>query len=448
MFSRFALHERLNQAVSKLKFDQPTPVQEQAIPLALEGKDLLVSAETGSGKTAAYMLPTLHRLMSDKPRVMCARVLILVPTRELARQVYTHARRLASETPIRIAMIAGGHDIHHENAMIRKNPEIVIATPGRLLAHLERGTVDFSGLEVLILDEADRMLDMGFAEDVLKIAHSCNRDRQTLLFSATLDHRGVAGVAKHILRDPVAVTLSTGREGHSAIRQQKVLADDFVHKQRLLVWLLENEEYDKAVVFCKTKAQVDRLGGALAHGDLRTGRLHGDMDQFSRNRVMDLLRRGAVKVLVATDVAARGLDVKGVDLVVNFEMARSGDDYMHRIGRTGRAGEQGLAVSLVSDPEWNLTAGIERYLHQNFELRTLPGLAARYKGPKKLKSSGKAAGTTRAKKKSAENKAKPKKRLRDQKSKGNRRVATAVRAGGEEEGFAPLRKRKPAGDSD
>jgi len=380
LFDTIKLHDRLVKAVRKLKFETFTPVQEQAIPLALDGKDLLVSAETGSGKTAAFMLPTLHRLISDKPKVMCTRVLVLVPTRELARQVHTHAKQLASETPIRIAMIAGGHDIHQENAVIRKIPEIVIATPGRLLSHLDRGTIDFSGLEVLILDEADRMLDMGFSDDVLKIALSCNRERQTLLFSATLNHRGVAGVAKQILRDPQLVTLSTGREGHSAIRQQKVLADDFVHKQRLLIWLLENETYDKAVVFCKTKAQVDRLGGALDFGELRTGKLHGDMDQFARNRVMDLLRRGAVRVLVATDVAARGLDVKGVDLVVNFEMARSGDDYMHRIGRTGRAGEHGLAVSLISDPEWNLTAGIERYLHQTFEPRTIPGLAARYKG--------------------------------------------------------------------
>jgi superfamily II DNA/RNA helicase len=291
---------------------------------------------------------------------------------------------------------------------------------------------------------------MGFADDVLRITDSCKRERQTLLFSATLNHRGVAGVANRLLRAPEVVTLSTARDAHSAIKQQKILADDVGHKEQLVRWLLENESFEKALVFCNTKVQVDRLGGRLVGEQLRTGTLHGDMDQFSRNRVMDLLRRGAIKVLVATDVAARGLDVKGIDLVINFEMARSGDDYTHRIGRTGRAGEQGLAVSLIGANEWNLTASIERYLRQNFEPRSIDGLEAKFKGPKKLKASGKAAGKAAVKmreKKSTDGKVKVKERLRDKKNKGKRRAPTGSRIAATDDGLAPLRKKQTGDDT-
>jgi superfamily II DNA/RNA helicase len=432
LFSDFFLHERLIKAIDKLGFEQPTPVQSQVIPPALEHKDLKVSAETGSGKTAAFLLPILHHLLSKSAPDTGTRALVLAPTRELARQILRHCKELAAFTGLQAEVITGGAGYSYQVALFRKNPEIIIATPGRLLEHLEKGNTDFSDLEVLVLDEADRMLDMGFSEDVLSIAASCNRERQTLLFSATLHQRGLAAIAQKVLREPETLTLNTVQDERTNIRRQIVLADDSAHKSKLTAWLLDNETYDKALVFTNSKVQADSLGGYLRYQKQRVGVLHSGMDQDARNRTMGLLRNGGINVLVATDVASRGLDVKGIDLVINFDMARSGDDYIHRIGRTGRAGEEGLAVALIASNEWNLMSSIERYLRQPFERRTIKGLEGQYKGPKKLKKSGKAAGSK--KKKAHEKKVAPKgkQRQRDKKNVGKRRkpsTATVKEAG-------------------
>lgn len=397
MFAGTSINHRLLKAIAELGFHQPTPVQEESIPLAARRRDLIVSAPTGSGKTVAYLLPMLHRLLAKTARKQGSRALVLVPTRELAHQVLGQCQALTVHTKLDVALICGGDDIRAQVAALERHPEVVIATPGRLMEHLEDGAVDFNGLEVLVLDEADRMLDMGFADAVVAIAGRCNDDRQTLLYSATMNHKDMAGMVEVLLNEPEVIELSGAQDIHADIRQQVLLADDLTHKEQLLNWLLTHEPYQRALVFCNTRDRADWLGGVLVHHRHRVGVLHGDKDQIKRNRVMELFREDKIKVLVATDVAARGLDVRGVDLVINFDMARNGDAHVHRVGRTGRAGEQGLAISMISPQEWNLMAGIERYLQQRFERRVIKGLEGSYKGPKKLKASGKAAGTRKKK---------------------------------------------------
>ncbi|MGJ0431231.1 DEAD/DEAH box helicase [Methylobacter sp.] len=409
-------------ALRQLGFEQPTPTQIRAIPPALEHKDLLVSAETGSGKTAAFLLPTLHHLLAIPASHTGTRALVLAPTRELARQIFQQCRQLCEFSDLQAGLITGGDDFKQQQKTLRKNPDIIIATPGRLLELLNQDLPNLDGLEVLVLDEADRMLDMGFSDDVLAIVEHCNTKRQTLLLSATLAHQGVTKIAKQVLKKPEVIALNSLHDEHGNIEQQIVLADDSEHKQKLLAWLLLNETYDKALVFTNTKVQADSLRGPLRGQKLRVGVLHGDMDQKDRNRVLELYTQGDINILIATDVAARGLDVKGIDLVINFDMPRTGIAYIHRIGRTGRADERGLAIALVKSTEWNLMAGIERFLKQKFKRRTIKEMEGKYKGPKKLKASGKAAGSKTKKEPKKEAVKKTKERHRDRKNIGKRRV--------------------------
>lgn len=397
MFTDLLLDQRLLKSVDKLGFEQPTPVQLQAIPLAMAGRDLLVNAATGSGKTAAFLLPILQRMITSPGPKEGTRALVLVPTRELARQIGKECEKLASYCGIKVGVITGGQEFSVQRALLRRDPQIVIATPGRTLELVKEGTTLFTGLEVLVLDEADRLFEMGFIDDVLAIIATCNPARQTMLLSATLP----AGVRRlmQVLNDPERVTVNTAREQHDSIRQQYILADDDKHKEKLLLWLLENEPFERALVFTNTKDQANHLCGVMRYRGQRAGFLHGDVKQDIRNSTTTAFREGKINVLVASDVASRGLDVKGIDLVVNFDMARKGDDYVHRIGRTGRAGEQGLAVAFIAPNEWNLKASIERYLNVTFESRKIKELPGTYKGPKKLKASGKAAGPAKSKKK-------------------------------------------------
>ncbi len=421
-FLNFALEAPLLKAINKMGFTSPTPVQKKAIPLALEYKDLLVSAETGSGKTAAFLLPTLQNLLTIPCDTKGTRALILAPTRELAQQIFTQCQQLIEYTELKVGIITGGADFRLQQNMLRRNTEIVIATPGRLLELMEQQTPNFTHLETLILDEADRMLDMGFSEDVLQIANSCNKQRQTLLFSATLTHFGVIKMADKLLTNHEIVALNTLHDGHRNIEQQIIVADDNDHKEKLLAWLLLNDTYDKALVFTNSRLQADALRGPLRGQKLRVGVLHGEMDQKDRNRMMELYRNGEVNVMIATDLAARGLDIEGINLVVNFDVPRNGINYIHRIGRTGRVDALGVTVALVKSTEWNLMSGIERFLKQSFKRRTIKELEGKYKGPKKLKASGKAAGIKKKETKKKETVEKVKVRLRDKKNIGKRRT--------------------------
>ena len=418
MFSAFKLHKQLHKAIEQLGFVQPTPVQEQAIPPALEGQDLMVCAETGSGKTAAFMLPTLNRMLTVNAPQSGTRALVLVPTRELARQLAKQCEKLAKFSRTEVGLITGGAEFKYQTALLRKNPEIIIATPGRLVDHLGKQPDLMKDVEVLILDEADRMLDMGFEEDVLKISKACSGPRQSMLFSATMNPKGIRHMIKQVLADPVNIEVDSFRGEHSLITQQFMLADDDKHKERLLTWILGNEQYRQAIVFTNTKVKAESLFHFLEYHNVNAGVLHGDMTQDERNHIMTRMRQGQIKVLVATDVAARGLDVQEIDLVVNIDMARSGDDYVHRIGRTGRAGQAGIAISLTDSTEWNLKATIERYLQVQFDLRKAKGLEGKFKGPKKVKSNGKAAGTK--KKKDKDKKASKKSNDKPLKTKGKK----------------------------
>lgn len=390
-FAKDLLDERLLRACEAADYSQPTPVQQRAIPTILSGnQDLLCAAATGSGKTAAFVLPVLQKLLTTEAPNTGTRALILVPTRELAQQIERSLKTLGRFTRIKFGLIMGGEHMGNQRAMIRKNPEILIATPGRLLEHITEKNPDFNDLEVLIFDEADRMLDMGFSDDVFRIAAACNPERQNLLFSATLSQHGLSKMAQELLNKPNTLEVDSARQKQAQIRQQVVLTDDPAHKQKLTLALLQRNDFNKALVFCNTRDMADKLNGYLRYKDISCGVLHGEMDQDERKYVMDKFRRGHFKVMVSTDVAARGLDIEGVELVINTDLARKADEYIHRIGRTGRAGREGLAISLVAPNDWNLKARIENFLNTQFEQIKVPGLEAKFKGPKKVKSNGKA----------------------------------------------------------
>ncbi|MDT8428922.1 MAG: DEAD/DEAH box helicase [Pseudomonadales bacterium] len=390
MFTELNLHEKLLHALQKLGFDKPTEVQQKSLPLALAGKDLIVQAATGSGKTVAFALPVLQRLLENKGPAQGTRALILSPTRELARQLARDFTALSRFTGFHNAVICGGQEFKVQRAFFRKDPEIIVATPGRLLEHIQQQTPLLDQLEVLVLDEADRLLEMGMLEDVLEIVAHCNPLRQTLLFSATMPPP-VKQLAGKIQQAPEEVLLHN-RQQHVAIRQQYVLADDDRHKEKLLLWLLQNETFQQAVVFTNTRERANQLCGVLRYRGVKSDFLHGELKQDKRNATLAAFRESRFQVLVASDLAARGLDIKGIELVINFDMARKGDDYVHRIGRTGRAGNNGLAIALIAPEEWNLKASIERYLAVSMERRSIKAVPGLYKGPGKLKNSGKAVG--------------------------------------------------------
>lgn len=439
MFKDLELDHQLKLGLAEMSLQQPTAVQEQTLEPALAGTDLMISAETGSGKTLAYLIPIAQRLLSNTPdRNAGTLALVLVPTRELARQVVKHARTLLAKSPIQAQAITGGADFKYQRALFRKNPEIIVATPGRMLEHCQKGSADLASLQTLVLDEADRMLDLGFREDVLAINEFCGSGKQTLLLSATLQHKGVGSIARSLLTSPQSISVGEVRQAHSSIVHQRILADGQEHKDKLLPALLRDPAYKRILVFANKRSTASRLGALLRHHDMRCDSLHGDLSTEERKRVIARINDGKTQVVCASDVAARGIDIRNVDLVVNYDIPHKGEDYLHRSGRTGRAGEQGLAISLVTAPEWNLMIAIQRYLNIEFEPRTLTGLKAHYNGPKKQKASGKAAGSK--KKKTAKNPRK-KDRLRDRKAKGK----PAKKATGND-GFAPLMKKKPKQD--
>lgn len=354
MFAGTELHPRLIAGLEKQSITEATDVQLEVIPEVLRGSDVQVCAETGSGKTFAYLLPIMQKLLTVDAPDSATRALVIVPTRELARQVFKDAKRLTDMNHLEAGVLTGGEEFKYQAAVLRKNPEILIATPGRLVDHLKRETAELGDIEFLVLDEADRMLDMGFSEDMEHIVGKCGSERQTLMLSATLRHEGVGRAARSWLKDPVEITTQGIQERHDDITQQRILADDNAHKDRLLTWLLANETYDKAIVFVNKRTEAERLSEFLRRHREGIAVLHGDMTQDERNYVMQNVREGRRNILVATDVAARGLDVDGLDLVINYDLARKGDEYIHRIGRTGRAGRSGLAISLIAPNEWNL----------------------------------------------------------------------------------------------
>ena len=374
-FSELGLHPFILKAVEAAGYTEPSPVQAQAIPAALTGADLLVSAQTGSGKTAAFLLPSLGRLAEPAAiKGQGPRILVLTPTRELAQQVEKAARVYGSEMRrLRTVSLVGGSPYGLQLKMLSQPVDVVVATPGRLMDHMERGKIDFSRLEVLVLDEADRMLDMGFIDDIQHIVARTPNTRQTLLFSATLD--GVVGkLARELTRDPRRIEVAPCETRQAQIDQQLLFADNHHHKTRLLDHLLTDVNLQQAVVFAATKASTETLTESLRERGFAAEALHGDMPQHKRNRTLQRMREGRTKVLVATDVAARGIDVAGISHVINFDAPRQAEDYVHRIGRTGRAGRSGTAVTLFHHGERHLQRDIERYIGQTIRIEVIAGL--------------------------------------------------------------------------
>ena len=399
-FAALGLSSEIVSALTAAGYVKPTPVQERAIPAGIAGRDLLVSSPTGSGKTAAFMLPAIERfaqLQKTKaaepreaagerrtrrgPPVARPSLLVLTPTRELAMQVTTAASNYGKHLRrLRTVSILGGVAYGQQLMLLAKNPEILVATPGRLLDHLERGRIDLSELQILVLDEADRMLDMGFIDDIETIVAATPATRQTMLFSATLDGK-IGSLTNRLLRNPERIEIEHRAESRDNIAQAIHYVDDRDHKDRLLDHLLRDTALDQAIVFTATKSDADQLAGRLADAGFASAALHGDLPQGARNRTIRALRERRVRVLVATDVAARGIDIPGITHVINYDLPKFAEDYVHRIGRTGRAGRTGTAVSLVNHAEFGALKRIERFVRTTLPVNVVAGFEPRKAPP-------------------------------------------------------------------
>ncbi|MFW1952572.1 DEAD/DEAH box helicase [Acinetobacter beijerinckii] len=381
-FAEFSLHETLQQALEGLGFTTPTPVQEQAIPAALEGKDLLVSSQTGSGKTAAFLLPTLNSLageeafVSFKDRMKAVTqptILVISPTRELAQQVSQDAIGFVRHMKgVRIAAIMGGMPFGKQIQQL-KGAQVVVATPGRLLDLVNRRQIKLDKVESLIVDEADRMLDLGFSEDLEAIGELAANRKQTLMFSATFADR-IIRLAERMMNDPQRIAIETGHSTNTDVTQTLHWTDGFEHKKKLLTHWLSDESVDQAVVFASTQEDTDMLAEELAEAGHSVVALHGAMPQTVRNRRLRSIREGRAKILVATDVAARGLDVPTISHVINFGLPMKNEDYVHRIGRTGRAGRTGQAITLATYRERGKIRALEDYLDARLSVSEIEGL--------------------------------------------------------------------------
>ena len=376
-FSDLELNPRLLQNLAKQRFEQATKAQQEGMPVALSGNDLLMSAATGSGKTLAFMVPAIHQLLSTKPVGYSTRCLVLAPTRELAHQVLSLTNKLVKGTRLQVALILGGEDYKFQAALLRKTPDIIIATPGRFMEHQRKGHTDTENLEVLIVDEADRMLELGFCEDVEKIAAVANQHRQTLFYSATLRNAKVLSMANSLLNKPVEITLNDASQVQTNIQQQVVVCDDIEHKKRVLVWLLANQSANKRLVFVNSRKLSEELAQFLQTHSHQAIALHGELPQEERNEITRKYRQHHFNLLIATEVAARGLDIDGIEQVINFDMARNLDDYLHRVGRTGRAGKEGTAINLVNISERRLLTSVEQAQGAHLPRLTIKGLQAK-----------------------------------------------------------------------
>ena len=372
-FVELGLGPELLAELATLGYEEPTPIQTAAIPLLLEGRDILGQAATGTGKTAAFALPLLQRVVATKPQPSKPLVLVLVPTRELAVQVSEAFHRYGRSLGIAVAPIYGGQDFHRQTVALRRGAHVVIATPGRVLDHMRRGTIDLSNLVSVVLDEADEMLDMGFAEDLELILEATPETRQTALFSATIPPR-IAGIAERHLKNPqrILIPRDAGTAGTAPKVRQTAYIVPRAHKIAALGRVLDLESPTLAIIFCRTRIEVDDLAERLAGRGYSVESLHGGMSQTERDRVMKKARAATVDLLVATDVAARGIDIEHISHVVNFDVPSSPEAYVHRIGRTGRAGREGVAITLAEPREHRLLRNIEWIMKQKIAIATVP----------------------------------------------------------------------------
>ncbi|RRS08966.1 DEAD/DEAH box helicase [Pseudoalteromonas sp. J010] len=371
-FNELQLHPELLSAITELGFESPTPIQQKSIPQILSGNDLIASAQTGTGKTAAFMLPILHRMLSACVKSeKSVRTLVLTPTRELAQQVAEHTEKLLSHSHLNVVCLYGGANIGPQEKRLKAGVDIVVATPGRLLDHLIKGTFTLKNIQHLVFDEADRMLDMGFMGEIKRIMRTMPRERQTLLFSATVDDTVLSQV-KPWLNNPKRVGVETQNSTASTVTQIFYSVDED-RKRELISHLIGKNNWHQVLVFTRTKNSADNYAKELNKDGLKTAAIHGDKSQGARDKALSQFKSGEIRVLVATDVAARGIDIDSLNYVFNAELPYVAEDYVHRIGRSGRAGQNGQAISLVSIDEQWLLEEIEIFLDERFAPQWLPG---------------------------------------------------------------------------
>ncbi|MEH8025524.1 ATP-dependent RNA helicase SrmB [Gallibacterium anatis] len=433
-FDEFDLDPQLLKALAKKGLNRPTAIQIEAIPAAMDGHDVLGSSPTGTGKTIAFLLPAIQHLL-DFPRRKpgAPRVLVLTPTRELAMQVAEQAQQLAQFTSLSIATITGGVAYQNHGEIFNKNQDMVIATPGRLLQYIQEENFDCRAVEILIFDEADRMLQMGFGQDAERIAAETRWRKQTMLFSATLEGEELNNFAQRLLDNPVEVNAEPSRRERKKIQQWYYHADSKEHKIKLLARVIIDEKVSKGIVFVRHREEVRELAEILRKRGIRSTYLEGEMAQTQRNNAIEKLRDGVVTILVATNVAARGIDIDDISHVFNFDLPYNADVYLHRIGRTARAGKKGCAISFVEAHDYPLLGKICRYTGEILKARVIEDLAPRTKAPKVneikkvIKKKKAHLKQKRQQAKEQTSKKKVKLRHRDSKNIGKRRVPTALR---------------------
>jgi ATP-dependent RNA helicase RhlE len=375
-FESFGLATPILRAVTELGYKIPTPIQAQAIPKVIEGLDVMGAAQTGTGKTAGFALPILQRLMpyantSASPARHPVRALILAPTRELADQIYANVRDYAKYSGLRSAVVFGGVDMQPQTMALRNGVEVLIATPGRLLDHVGQKTVSLATAEILVLDEADRMLDMGFLPDIQRIIQLLPKQRQNLMFSATFSS-DIRRLAESFLRNPISIEVARRNATAETVEQKVYQVPDAESKRAAVAYIVKERALSQVIVFSNTKLGCSRLARQLERDGLNAAAIHGDKTQQERLATLDAFKRGEVVVLVATDVAARGLDIAELPAVINYDLPFSPEDYVHRIGRTGRAGASGVALSLMTSEDQRLLADIEKLLKRKLVVDTLP----------------------------------------------------------------------------
>jgi ATP-dependent RNA helicase RhlE len=361
-FKDFGFDERLSEGIEASGYENATPVQEQVIPLILKGSDIIASAQTGTGKTAAFLLPLINKIITSPHDSHTINALVIVPTRELAIQIAQHLEGLSYFTPVSSIAVYGGGDGNafiQEKKALSVGADIVVCTPGKMIAHINMGYVKFQGLKYLILDEADRMLDMGFYDDIMRIINSLPAKRQNLLFSATMPHK-IRELARKILHNPVEVNISLSKPPEKIIQQCYIVYEP--QKIPLVKHLLHQKNFKSVLVFCSSKNSVKQLNRDLQRAKLSVDEIHSDLEQDKREDVLMQFKSGRLQILVATDILSRGIDIDNIDLVINYDVPHDGEDYVHRIGRTARAAAEGTAITFVTEREQRKFSGIEKLL--------------------------------------------------------------------------------------